>query len=232
MRWANTPLFDIINHETQPTRLVCFAHTLRVSPQEKLDMYAQYNQDFPPQSNRPRGALYITDRSMDLMAPFVHEFTYQAMAFDLLPIQDGEKVTFRTVVNEEEPGAEEKDMEISDKDKIWVENRHTHMKDTLQKLISDFQKFISDNPNFTNQDAQNVAGMNGPERYQRYACWLTAIPRNEGSILVASYYGAKMYGYFPETQVARFGYCGTGTINFLLVLITILTSAVSRNGPR
>ncbi|CAO2654762.1 Nn.00g114950.m01.CDS01 [Neocucurbitaria sp. VM-36] len=129
--------------------------------QEKLDMYAQFNQDFPPQSNRPRGALYITDRSMDLMAPFVHEFTYQAMAFDLLPIQEGDKVTYRTVVNEEDPGAEEKDMEISDKDKIWVENRHRHMKDTLDKLISDFQKFIADNPHFTNQDAQNAAGMNG-----------------------------------------------------------------------
>lgn len=98
---------------------------------------------------------------MDLMAPFVHEFTYQAMAFDLLPIQDGDKVTYRTVVNEDEPGAEEKDMEISDKDKIWVENRHRHMKDTLDKLISDFQKFIADNPHFTNQDAQNAAGMNG-----------------------------------------------------------------------
>ncbi|EMD95439.1 hypothetical protein COCC4DRAFT_182788 [Bipolaris maydis ATCC 48331] len=129
--------------------------------QDKLDMYAQYNQDFPPQSNRPRGTLFITDRSMDLMAPFVHEFTYQAMAMDLLPIQDNDKVTYRTNVNEEDAGSEAKDMEISDKDKIWVENRHRHMKDTLDKLISDFQKFIADNPHFTNQDAQNAAGMNG-----------------------------------------------------------------------
>lgn len=129
--------------------------------QDKLDMYAQFNQDFPPQSNRPRGALYITDRSMDLYAPFLHEFTYQAMALDLLPINDTDKLTYRAVVNEDDPGAEEKEMVISDKDKIWVENRHRHMKDTLDKLISDFQKFIADNPNFTNQDAQNAAGMNG-----------------------------------------------------------------------
>jgi syntaxin-binding protein 1 len=129
--------------------------------QDKLDMYAQYNQDFPPQSNRPRGALYITDRAMDLMAPFVHEFTYQAMAFDLLPINEADKVTFRTIVNEEDPAAEEKDMEISDKDRIWVENRHRHMKDTLDKLIGDFQKFIADNPQFTNADAQSTQGMQG-----------------------------------------------------------------------
>src|SRR5690242_7364923 len=129
--------------------------------QDKLDMYAQFNQDFPPQSNRPRGALYITDRSMDLYAPFLHELTYQAMALDLLPINDTDKITYSAVVNEDDPGAEEKEMEISDNDKIWVENRHRHMKDTLDKLISDFQKFIADNPNFTNQDAQNAAGMNG-----------------------------------------------------------------------
>ena len=35
---------------------------------------------------------------MDLMAPFLHEFTYQAMAHDLLPIQDGEKVTYKVEI--------------------------------------------------------------------------------------------------------------------------------------
>jgi syntaxin-binding protein 1 len=164
-------------------------------------MYAQYNQDFPPQSNRPRGALYITDRSMDLMAPFLHEFTYQAMAMDLLPIQDSDKVTYRTIVNEEDPGAEEKDMEISDKDKIWVENRHRHMKDTLDKLISDFQKFIADNPHFTNQDAQNAQG---------YDRWLATVPRNEGGLLITSYYGAKVYGDLPEAQAPGSGVSRAG----------------------
>jgi syntaxin-binding protein 1 len=129
--------------------------------QDKLDLYAQFNPDFPPQSNRPRGALYITDRSIDLSAPLLHEFTYQAMAHDLLPIQDANKVTYKTVVNEGQPDAEEKDMEINEKDKIWVENRHQHMKDTITKLMTDFQKFIADNPQFTNQDSQNATGVNG-----------------------------------------------------------------------
>lgn len=30
---------------------------------------------------------------MDMLAPFIHEFTYQAMANDLLPIIDGTKYT-------------------------------------------------------------------------------------------------------------------------------------------
>jgi syntaxin-binding protein 1 len=119
--------------------------------QEQIDMYAQYHQDFPPQTNRPRGALYIVDRSLDIIAPFLHEFTYQAMAFDLLQIKDNEKVTYRTVINEGQQDAEEKEVEISEKDKIWVENRHRHMKDTIEKLEGDFKKFLQDNPHFAQQ---------------------------------------------------------------------------------
>jgi syntaxin-binding protein 1 len=129
--------------------------------QDQLDMYAQFNPDFPPQSNRPRGALYITDRSMDLAAPLLHDFTYQSMAHDLLDVKDGDKVTYKTLINEGQPDAQEKEMEITDKDKIWVENRHRHMKDTIDKLMGDFQKFIADNPHFTRQDSANASGING-----------------------------------------------------------------------
>ncbi|KAF2645332.1 syntaxin-binding protein-like protein 2 [Massarina eburnea CBS 473.64] len=128
--------------------------------QDKLDTYAQYNPDFPPQSNRPRGVLYITDRSMDLYAPLLHEFTFQAMVHDLLRIQEGDKVTYKTVVSDEDPDAEEKDMEISDKDKIWVEYRHRHMTDTISKLPEDFRKFMANNAVFTNQEASK-GGMQG-----------------------------------------------------------------------
>lgn len=128
--------------------------------QEQIDMYAQYHQNFPPPSNRPRGALYITDRSMDLFAPLLHEFTYQAMAHDLLPIKEGDKVTYKTIVNEGRPDEEEKEVEIGEKDKIWVENRHQHMKDTIEKLMGDFQRFIDENPHFTNSDTGNASSLN------------------------------------------------------------------------
>ncbi|KAG8628632.1 hypothetical protein KVT40_002497 [Elsinoe batatas] len=128
--------------------------------QQELDMYAKFHQDFPPPSTRPRGVLYIVDRSIDVMAPFLHEFTYQAMAFDLLPIRDGDKVTYKTVVNEGRRDQESKDAEISENDKIWVQNRHQHMKDTIEKLMGDFQKFIDSNPHFTKQDSDNANSLN------------------------------------------------------------------------
>ncbi|CAM1511763.1 Fc.00g092760.m01.CDS01 [Cosmosporella sp. VM-42] len=138
-------------HEAQ----VLCAHLARFV-QEELDTYAQWDPSFPPPSQRPQATLMITDRSMDLMAPLVHEFTYQAMAHDLLPIKDGDKVTFHTTVNEGTPEAQEKDAELSEKDKIWIENRHRHMKDTIDKLMGDFQKFLDQNPHFTNENADTT----------------------------------------------------------------------------
>ena len=44
-----------------------------------------------PDPPRPRGVLFITDRSMDLCAPLLHEFTFQAMCNDLLEVLDGQK---------------------------------------------------------------------------------------------------------------------------------------------
>lgn len=127
--------------------------------QEELDSYAQWHANFPPPSQRPQSTLIIADRSMDLMAPLVHEFSYQAMAHDLLPLKDGDKVTFHTTVNEGTAEVKEKDMELGENDKIWVENRHRHMKDTIDKLMGDFQKFLDQNPHFTN-DKTNAADLN------------------------------------------------------------------------
>ncbi|KAJ6006085.1 hypothetical protein N7451_004029 [Penicillium sp. IBT 35674x] len=116
--------------------------------QNELDQFAQFQRDFPPQTNRPRGVLLIVDRSMDTFAPLLHEFTFQAMAHDLLPIKDGDKVTYKTVLHEGKENEEQKDMEIGEHDKVWVSYRHMHMKDLLGKLGEDFAKFRAANPQF------------------------------------------------------------------------------------
>jgi len=87
---------------------------------------------------------------MDLMAPLIHEFTYQAMVHDLLSLEEMPKVMFHMKV-EGATAEEEKDAEIVETDKVWVENRHRHMKDTIDKLMSDFQKFMDKHPNFRDQ---------------------------------------------------------------------------------
>ena len=118
--------------------------------QLELDQYAKFHEDFPPPSPRPRGSLIITDRTMDLFAPLLHEFTYQAMVHDLLPLVEGDRVYYQNPLNQNqsEGSGSTKDVEIGEKDRIWVKNRHLHMKDLLEKLASDFQAFKAKNPQF------------------------------------------------------------------------------------
>ncbi|KAF3897266.1 Sec1 family superfamily [Trichophyton interdigitale] len=130
---------------------VLCAHLARFV-QDELDEYAKHRRDYPAPTPRPRGVLFITDRSMDLAAPLVHEFTYQAMAHDLLPIKEGDKLTYRTVLNQGQETEETRDMEITEGDKIWVNSRHLHMKDLLGKLAEDFKKFRAQNPQFADSD--------------------------------------------------------------------------------
>ncbi len=126
--------------------------------QSALDNYAAaHSNDFPPPSSRPRAVLFITDRSMDLMSPLVHELTYQAMAMDLLPIRDDdEKVTYRNTVRRGEPDQEEKDISLNDADKLWVTHRHMHMKDLLVELSEAFKKFQAKNPQFADNGGRPV----------------------------------------------------------------------------
>lgn len=128
--------------------------------QEEIDKYATYHNNFPPPSSRPRATLYILDRSLDLIAPLVHEFTYQAMVHDLLPVKEGEKVTYKVVSNEGRADQEIKELEISEKDKVWVANRHKHMKDTIERLMGEFQSFLDDNPHFANVDNKGANSLN------------------------------------------------------------------------
>ncbi|KAL4913936.1 Sec1-like protein [Aspergillus aurantiobrunneus] len=127
--------------------------------QEELDQFAQFNRNFPPPSPRPRGVLLVVDRSMDLFAPLIHEFTYQSMVHDLLPIKEGDKITYKMVVNKGALNEDVKEMEINDQDKVWVEYRHMHMKDVLGKLGEDFAKFRAANPQFAEGNDKADVGM-------------------------------------------------------------------------
>lgn len=88
---------------------------------------------------------------MDLMCPLLHEFTYQAMALDLLDIKDGDKVTYSNTINRGRSNEETKEVEIGEGDKIWTDNRHMHMKDLLDKIVHDFRQFRKENPQFAEQ---------------------------------------------------------------------------------
>ncbi|GHJ83907.1 hypothetical protein NliqN6_0309 [Naganishia liquefaciens] len=119
--------------------------------QADLDDYQAVNPDFPPSSNhRPKSILFVVDRSMDPVAPFLHEFTYQAMIHDLLPLDSGP--TYRYKVKTALGAIEQKEALLNEEDPIWVEIRHMHMKEAIDKLMVDFNRFTTEHAGFKNTD--------------------------------------------------------------------------------
>ncbi|TFK51842.1 Sec1-like protein [Heliocybe sulcata] len=133
------------------------AKLLAFGVQDTLDEHRRNNSDFPKKSERGRATLIITDRSMDMMAPFIHEFTYQAMANDLLPIEDGTKYTYKF---QSSMGAfENKTATLSDEDTVWTDVRHMHMREAIDKLMADFNKFMQENGVFQGEGAASLTDM-------------------------------------------------------------------------
>ncbi|KAJ3865846.1 MAG: Sec1-like snare protein [Lentinula lateritia] len=133
------------------------AKLLAFMVQSNLDEYKKQNANFGKNDARPRATLIITDRSMDMMAPFLHEFTYQAMANDLLPIENGTKYTYKF---QSSVGAyEDKTATLSDADNVWTEVRHMHMREAIDKLMADFNKFLEENAVFKGDNAANLNDM-------------------------------------------------------------------------
>lgn len=119
---------------------------IAVQVQNDLDQYMANNPEFPAASERPRGVLFVVDRTMDPAAPLLHEFWYQAMVNDLLKIEDGVRYKYKY---ENQAGVKETRVAIlDDSDEVWVSVRHLHMKDAIDRLMTDFGRFAQEHAGF------------------------------------------------------------------------------------
>ncbi|CAG8441868.1 14334_t:CDS:10 [Dentiscutata heterogama] len=123
--------------------------------QAELDNYTRMKKQLAPgsmqqETQRKRSVLFIMDRTVDMYTPILHEFTYQAMANDLLPIENGQKYSYSYA---DETGAPaNKETTLDETDSIWVSIRHKHMKDCIDQLMTDFNKFLVENEGFNDKD--------------------------------------------------------------------------------
>ncbi|KAH9464613.1 hypothetical protein MJO28_001686 [Puccinia striiformis f. sp. tritici] len=123
--------------------------------EQDLAAYCDSNDEFPPVVDppRPRATMYIVERAMDLFSPLLHEFTYQSMCHDLLEITEGNKYCHS--YQDQSGETEEKEHTLGEEDKVWVEVRHMHMKDALDKLINDFKNYASEHGHLANGSSLN-----------------------------------------------------------------------------
>lgn len=88
------------------------------------------------------------DRSIDPAAPLLHEFTYQAMINDLLPVQETENHTgikYSYEFNQSDGSTGTKDVILDEEDNIYRSIRHMHIAECSDHLIEKFNEFLAEN---------------------------------------------------------------------------------------
>ncbi|KAL2460791.1 SNARE-interacting protein KEULE [Abeliophyllum distichum] len=87
--------------------------------------------------------LLIVDRSIDQIAPIIHEWTYDAMCHDMLDL-DGNKYVHE-IPSKSGGEPEKKEVLLEDHDAFWLELRHAHIAEASEKLSEKMTNFVSKN---------------------------------------------------------------------------------------
>ncbi|KAJ3374088.1 vacuolar sorting protein VPS33/slp1 [Allomyces arbusculus] len=140
------------------TRAAKLAHLVAA----ELEALSKLGTGFPSVDPQHRSTLVIADRTLDVYAPLLHEFTYQAMAHDLLPIQQGKYLFAGTSSDQQQQNdetAEKKEVLLDDNDQLWVQLRHMFIPDVLTTITAQFAKFLNENKAASNYGKEGAASL-------------------------------------------------------------------------
>ncbi|KAM3583138.1 syntaxin binding protein 1 [Umbelopsis sp. WA50703] len=123
-------------------------YKLAMLAQREIDNYCRVNPNFPPRRTppQPRATLLIVDRSIDNISPLLHEFTYQAMITDLLPVEPaGVALKYKYDYSQSDGTTGSKEVMLEESDNVYTTVRHLHIAETTDKLIENFNEFLHEN---------------------------------------------------------------------------------------
>ncbi|XP_048319733.1 SNARE-interacting protein KEULE [Ziziphus jujuba] len=107
------------------------------------DCLMKYKKSIPNFPQTETCELLILDRSVDQIAPIIHEWTYDAMCHDLLNMEGNKYV--HEIPSKTGGQPEKKEVLLEDHDPVWLELRHAHIADASERLHEKMTNFISKN---------------------------------------------------------------------------------------
>jgi syntaxin-binding protein 1 len=127
--------------------------------QEGIDRYAARNTSFKPVAG---GELLLMDRTVDLVAPLLHEFTYQAMVYDLLNVHHENRYDYRFASGAKSESSA-RTVALDETDALWVAMRHTHIAKCSDLIIKRFNDFVKENKAAVKQSAAKSGPSDAPD---------------------------------------------------------------------
>ncbi|CAF1078673.1 unnamed protein product [Adineta steineri] len=135
--------YPIIRYRAENEKLLEFANAV----QQKLNQYKADDSTMGESADKAKSVLLILDRGFDAVSPLLHELTFQAMAYDVLKIDnDVFEYDVQTPGSDPKNNSGQKQKVILDEnDELWTELRHQHIATVTTSITKKIKDFATQN---------------------------------------------------------------------------------------
>ncbi|KAG0240421.1 vacuolar sorting protein VPS33/slp1 [Mortierella sp. GBA43] len=135
---ASLQVNPIVSYHRSSDLSMQASKNIAMTVQMELD---EYYKGQPREGTKPPHMIII-DRTLDPITPILHDFYYQALATDLLPIKDGTQYEYSSFNQDGQPC--EKTAILDENDKTFAKIRHNHITDCIKFLKTNVDSFVAD----------------------------------------------------------------------------------------